>query len=1637
MVMNATRHTAIAILALLAALAPPALAQQPPDEAVADSYQEAYVEDDGGGGIYGLIADALAPGEKGADAAPQGWRFDFEPAWTTAVGRAFTFFNDTFIGDPVFTTAVAREFSFFNNTLVSDAAFSTVVAREFSFFNDTLISDPQFTTVVGREFSFFNDTVIVEPEFTAAVAREFSFYNDTPPVFPEFTTAVAREFSFYNLYQDLAVTAVTAPDLAEPGATITVDWTVTNAGVEDLAGNWVDRVYASVDDVLDPNDDTLIGSQVYAGTLASGASYDATLDVTLPPPPATYWLFVLTDGADALPETDEDNNALATTVIAVDPDYTATVVASVDEAPAGTPVLLSGTATMIDGGDPAPFVAVAIRVTLRGTTQEYIVETNGLGAFSYIYDPGDTVAGICTVAADHPFVHDPAPEDTFTLHGLRVTPPSRVLDLAVGLPQETSVTLTNFGETELLDLSATVADLPANMTLELSTLPPSLAPGASVDVVMTVTAIDDSTTSATATVTFDTLQNAADSVALQLDVLVPTPQLVAQPTPVTAGMLRGTVSFVEFTLQNTGGAPTSSLEVSVPVVDWLALASPEEIDPLAPGESTNVIIRLDPDLTLPLGPYSGSFAINGTPALEVPFVFTAVSDATGDLVIEVTDEFTYVMPDAPRVADATVSVRDAYTHAEVASAVTGTDGLAVFDDLNEAYYEIVVTAPDHGGFQTIHHLTPGDQTQIEAFLPRELVSYNWVVVPIDLEDRYEIILEAEFETNVPLPVITIDPPLVDLEDLGAATAQIDFTVTNHGLIAARNMDVLFAGTDRFVLTPQFTNIGDLAAQSSIVVPVVIEDLEYGQPDASCALPSFGVQWEIITDRPRTYYRWVYFHLPPCGTPGIGGFGGGFGGFGGGGGGVLPPPPLVIPATCTPCDSACVTTLLTCPLRDVPIDTSQAPISDCLGTFSGAAPVSCAGTIADAVVDATTATGPFADLVTCIATAAEVCPCPDDDPPLRGLFDPVTVTAERPEIQYYVETANRMLAVFDAAAYPLGDPVWFAVVDDANALALRDWLLAFDASHAPGSDAGIAISAAEEAALLALPLPSQVMLADAATAIARWNRTLDYWSQDIYTVDDVPTGWDTDFIDRDVYSAKADLAQASIADDSDEGYDAVFASVRQAMEIVLDDLIVDEEGVCVRVRIRITQDAVVTRAAFEASLTLENNGDVNPLDAVFADIQIRALNGDPAADRFGILGPAVSGAIGAFDGSESLPILSAATARWTVVPDETAAPTEPVDYEISGTLTYEVAGELVTIPLYPTRITVWPTPRFHLQYFLERTVYSDDPFTPEVEVPIPFALGVIAKNVGNGDAEDFEILSSQPEIIENDSGLLIDFRIIGAQMGLDPVAPTLLADFGAMPAGTTKVARWLMTASLEGEFISFTADFQQLGPLGDLGLSLIEDPIDAYLMHHAVLVDEPIDDGLPDFLTDDLPDVDDLPDAIHVSDGETVLPVETVLDATFDAPIEPGDYEAVVTATLQPGWNYVRLDDPGLGQYGLASVVRSDGRVLPVVENAWTTSRIRRPIGQPPIPERYLHLVDRSDAVTEYTYTLLYFGSGDTNCDGLVSAADIDPFVLALTDPSAYLATYPDCDILNADLNGDRSVSPADIDPFVILLTGGG
>jgi hypothetical protein len=70
----------------------------------------------------------------------------------------------------------------------------------------------------------------------------------------------------------------------------------------------------------------------------------------------------------------------------------------------------------------------------------------------------------------------------------------------------------------------------------------------------------------------------------------------------------------------------------------------------------------------------------------------------------------------------------------------------------------------------------------------------------------------------------------------------------------------------------------------------------------------------------------------------------------------------------------------------------------------------------------------------------------------------------------------------------------------------------------------------------------------------------------------------------------------------------------------------------------------------------------------------------------------------------------------------------------------------------------------VSYFWETLVYADDPFTPDVVEPsIPFIVAVSIHNSGAGKVSNLIMESGMPEIVENDKGLLINFKIVNCKV----------------------------------------------------------------------------------------------------------------------------------------------------------------------------------------------------------------------------------------------------------------------------------
>ena len=119
-------------------------------------------------------------------------------------------------------------------------------------------------------------------------------------------------------------------------------------------------------------------------------------------------------------------------------------------------------------------------------------------------------------------------------------------------------------------------------------------------------------------------------------------------------------------------------------------------------------------------------------------------------------------------------------------------GVALFDQLVEGPYRIRGSAVDHRSYDATMLVQGGVTNLHTMFLAVEFVKYSFTVVPTSVPEEYTIRVEQTFVTQVPAPVITVEPMVLDLEALAFAGPEsvIYFTITNHGLISA--FDTAFA-----------------------------------------------------------------------------------------------------------------------------------------------------------------------------------------------------------------------------------------------------------------------------------------------------------------------------------------------------------------------------------------------------------------------------------------------------------------------------------------------------------------------------------------------------------------------------------------------------------------------------------------------------------------------------------------------------------------------------------------------------------------------------------------------------------------------------------------------------------------------------
>jgi len=1425
---------------------------------------------------------------------------------------------------------------------------------------------------------------------------------------------------------NLIVEAVTLPSDDLVSRYFTATWRIRNTGSAPITVPFTDRVYAV---------DVATGTEYMLGfaNITGGLAVDATLDVSafasMPAQVGTYRLSVQTDRTNTVNEgsaNGENDNRTTTTGVFHAETFVVTAGTAVSAEPTPAQVPINGQAITSIRGAPVGNVPIDVTVDVRGSRRTLQATTAPNGSFALNFAPLPTEAGHYELRSGPRGQIAPTVNDTFELYALTSSPAQRSLTLYPGFrATSTGFVLHNQGDNTLTGLSVQVSSLPEGLNVTPVIASPTIGPLGTVAVEVDLNASASMPTQdVVVDLTVSSAQGATVVTTLQLSIRPPNATIVAAVPTLRANVQLPSPggnpiqTLVDLELTNIGSGVSQPVEVLPPALSWFSVATQMPVDPLLPGQSATVTLILDPALSdvSPGATVTGSIPVLGGVATTfVPFEFTAFQNGQATVIVRTSDEGTYwgfdglPLANGPRVGGASVTVREYFSNQIVGNVTTGADGLATFPNLAPGYYTIRSQAPGHAINEITRLLIPGETYEREAFMPILGVSYTWNVVPTQIEDQYTISVNTTFQTFVPAPVVTIEPAYVDLDSLaaqhGGQPFQIDYTITNHGLIRANAVTFGLSAPSGFQIEALATELGDLAAGQSVIVPVVVTPLA-ALSVGGCTQGSVEVRWTLVCGIPVPYLTAGAVHSsvncppppPPCSTC-VSPEGGG--GCSDCGGTIVTPPPPV--AGNLACDPDCVLGIVRCFLEGCP----RFVLACGRPTFCAVSPL-CDVTLSN-IIDCGMAGGrcftnlPVFRLIAFKRNARCVCDiltlCLELDNALFGFDVPCTIgalveaagnalygsstpqpgttlgpTSNQPAWAGYLGTSSdpirqnlvthyeRVFMVLALQRYLYGADEWIDIDEDEEPIATA-WMNEFAMRAQAESMDQHSIAESEIAELENLARPATWTTSVLQTFFARWNRTVSYWNAGITTSSNVPPGFDTDFIDQDLLSLHWNAAWDSIDASQAEGFLGIVEGVQVAEQLLEQTLYGPQQGVCATVQVQIDQTVTLTRSAFRASLGLENSS-ADVLEVVDVDIEFETVTGQPASHLFNVQLETIDG-IAAFDGTASLLPANNASATWMLIPSNEAAQTVPVNYVVSGAVSFVRNGVFTLLPLAPITIEVLPNADLKFKYFIERDVYSDDPFTPLQEPAVPFDLGLRVENEGGGSVTNMSIASAQPEIVRNDSGLLIDFQIIGSQVGDQPGSPSLTVDLGDFGPGQTNTARWQLTSSLQGKFIGYEASVQNLNGLDDPEFWVIDPQVDVLPMLRAVKLDEGGDDFLFDFLAiDPLNLTDALPNRVWLSDG-TDRPVSVVLNASVTT--QSGSVlQAIVQGAIDPqNPNYIRITDPFNGAHTLTGVQRSDGKVIQLGPNAWQTQRVLNNGPSLLIPR--IHLFDQG-GIGQYTLT---------------------------------------------------------------------
>lgn len=517
-------------------------------------------------------------------------------------------------------------------------------------------------------------------------------------------------------------------------------------------------------------------------------------------------------------------------------------------------ILISGRS--LDRRSQTPLGLVPLKLVLSngGFERRVDVFTDNSGNFSYTYKPLAGESGLYRVSCVHPDLLERPEQGQFTIGRVSVDPTLIQLHMPRNADQKLSFNLATGLATQATNLR--LQYLPADQTTG------SFEPGIQITLPEAVTLTPEQTANIQINVHPDDSAYERGSLYLRLvsdesgntplamlrinyAFSAAAPALFVNPTFVETGVVYNDNVIESLTLDNQGFADLQNVHLSLldgnnnPAPAWIYLMNNANLGNVAIGEQREITLNVQPSNTVTEGLHEFKLRIESDnhAARDIP-VYVSVSQAgLGHVLFHLSDIYTATLDTNGQpiqgLGGARVQVQKeddvlAYDKTQLTDAL----GEILFNDLPTGRYKFRASAPNHQEIIGRFTIKPGVTLPQEVFLEYNLVTVEWSVTEIALQDKYQITLNATYETDVPAAVVIVEPSGINLPRMQPGEVYYgEFNIINYGLIRADNIRVQLPGIDQYFAYQFMVEVPkSLEAKQRVTIPYRITSLRAFNPD---------------------------------------------------------------------------------------------------------------------------------------------------------------------------------------------------------------------------------------------------------------------------------------------------------------------------------------------------------------------------------------------------------------------------------------------------------------------------------------------------------------------------------------------------------------------------------------------------------------------------------------------------------------------------------------------------------------------------------------------------------------------------------------------------------------------------------------